>query len=99
RVKRGTREAPHVRCQYTLRARVRHCRRTDCQGDTAMRPCIIIPGIQGSALQNTYPISPQTTWSTLTIIGERFTPPGLGATALKRYSLPLCKTCRPPSAC
>ncbi len=47
-----------------------------------MRPCIIIPGIQGSALQNTYPISPQTTWSTLTVIGERFTPPDFNSLAL-----------------
>jgi len=31
------------------------------------RPCIVIPGIQGSVLQNFYPIDPVTTWSTLTI--------------------------------
>lgn len=48
----------------------------------ASRPCIIIPGIQGSALQNVYPISPQTTWSTLTIIGEKFTPPDFKSLAL-----------------
>ncbi len=32
-----------------------------------MRPCIVIPGIQGSTLQNFYPIDPVTTWSTLVI--------------------------------
>jgi Lecithin:cholesterol acyltransferase len=47
-----------------------------------MRPCIIIPGIQGSALQNMYPISPATTWSTLTIIGEKFTSPNFDSLAL-----------------
>ena len=31
------------------------------------RPAIIIPGIQGSTLQNFYPLDPTTTWSTLTI--------------------------------
>jgi hypothetical protein len=31
------------------------------------RPCIVIPGIQGSTLQNFYPIDPVTTWSTLVI--------------------------------
>jgi hypothetical protein len=31
------------------------------------RPAIIIPGIQGSMLQNFYPLEPTTTWSTLTI--------------------------------
>ena len=31
------------------------------------RPCIVIPGIQGSTLQNFYPIDPATTWSTLVI--------------------------------
>jgi len=52
------------------------------KGETAMRPCIIIPGIQGSALQNVYLIAPQTTWSTLTIIGEKFTPPDFESLAL-----------------
>jgi len=33
----------------------------------AIRPSIVIPGIQGSMLQNFYPIDPVTTWSTLTI--------------------------------
>jgi pimeloyl-ACP methyl ester carboxylesterase len=32
-----------------------------------LRPAIIIPGIQGSMLQNFYPLEPATTWSTLTI--------------------------------
>jgi len=45
-------------------------------------PCIIIPGIQGSALQNVYPISPQTTWSTLTVAGEKFTAPDFDSLAL-----------------
>jgi Lecithin:cholesterol acyltransferase len=31
------------------------------------RPTVIIPGIEGSMLQNAYPISPATTWSTWTI--------------------------------
>ena len=46
------------------------------------RPCIIVPGIQGSALQNVYPISPKTTWSTLTIAGEKFIPPDFDSLAL-----------------
>ncbi len=48
----------------------------------SQRPCIIVPGIQGSALQNVYPISPLTTWSTLTIIGEKFTSPDFKSLAL-----------------
>jgi hypothetical protein len=47
-----------------------------------MRPCIIIPGIQGSALQNVYPLSPLTTWSTLTIVGEKFAAPDFDSLAL-----------------
>jgi hypothetical protein len=47
-----------------------------------MRPCIVIPGIQGSALQNAYPLSPATTWSTLTIIGTKFTAPDFDSLAL-----------------
>jgi hypothetical protein len=31
------------------------------------RPCIVVPGIQGSTLQNFYPIDPVTTWSTMAI--------------------------------
>ncbi|HYB91428.1 MAG TPA: hypothetical protein VEC38_10315 [Candidatus Binataceae bacterium] len=46
------------------------------------RPCIIIPGIQGSALQNAYPISPQTTWSTLAVVAEKFTTPDFDSLAL-----------------
>ncbi|MGO9607671.1 MAG: lipase/acyltransferase domain-containing protein [Candidatus Binataceae bacterium] len=46
------------------------------------RPCIVIPGIQGSALQNVYPITPQTTWSALTIAGEKFTAPDFNSLAL-----------------
>ncbi|MGO9265865.1 MAG: lipase/acyltransferase domain-containing protein [Candidatus Binataceae bacterium] len=52
-----------------------------------MRPCIIIPGIQGSALQNVYPLSPLTTWSTLTIVGEKFTPPKFDSLALDDAAL------------
>ncbi|HXW83027.1 MAG TPA: hypothetical protein VEJ86_01345 [Candidatus Binataceae bacterium] len=33
------------------------------------RPCVVIPGIQGSTLQNFYPIDPVTTWS-LPVIAE-----------------------------
>jgi Lecithin:cholesterol acyltransferase len=47
-----------------------------------MRPCIIIPGIQGSVLQNTYPISPATTWSTITVIWDKFTAPDFNVLAL-----------------
>src|SRR5579863_2200562 len=47
-----------------------------------MRPCIIVPGIQGSALQNAYPLSPLTTWSTLTIVGEKFATPDFDSLAL-----------------
>ncbi|HVN27662.1 MAG TPA: hypothetical protein VMT64_04210 [Candidatus Binataceae bacterium] len=31
------------------------------------RPCIVVPGIQGSILQNFYPIDPVITWSTMVI--------------------------------
>jgi hypothetical protein len=48
----------------------------------SQRPCIIVPGIQGSALQNVYAISPKTTWSTLTIAGEKFSPPDFNSLAL-----------------
>ena len=36
-----------------------------------VRPAIIIPGIQGSMLQNFYPLEPTTTWSTMTIAESR----------------------------
>src|SRR5258706_13869246 len=38
-------------------------------GEASMitRPCIVVPGIQGSTLQNFYPIDPVTTWSTMAI--------------------------------
>ena len=47
-----------------------------------LRPCIVIPGIQGSALQNFYPISPVTTWSTLTVAAEHFFAPDFKSLAL-----------------
>jgi hypothetical protein len=46
------------------------------------RPCIIVPGIQGSALQNAYPIAPITTWSALTIGENKFTAPDFESLAL-----------------
>ena len=48
----------------------------------AIRPCIVIPGIEGSALQNAYPIAPATTWSAFTIAAEKFTPPDFKTLAL-----------------
>jgi hypothetical protein len=36
------------------------------------RPSIVIPGIEGSMLQNFYPIDPVTTWSTFTVIEGKF---------------------------
>src|SRR5882757_4539208 len=37
------------------------------EASTITRPCIVVPGIQGSTLQNFYPIDPVTTWSTMAI--------------------------------
>ena len=46
------------------------------------RPCIVVPGLQGSILQNFYPIDPITTWSTLTIVGSKFVAPDFDSLAL-----------------
>jgi len=53
----------------------------------AQRPCIIVPGIQGSALQNVYPIAPQITWSALTIAGEKLVAPAFDSLALDDVAL------------
>jgi hypothetical protein len=31
---------------------------------SAVRPCVVIPGIKGTGLENFYPVAPATTWST-----------------------------------
>src|SRR6266853_200090 len=46
------------------------------------RPCIVVPGIEGSILQNFYPIGPVTTWSTLTIAESKFVALDFGSLAL-----------------
>jgi hypothetical protein len=40
-----------------------------------LRPSIVIPGIQGSALENLYPIVPATTWSTLIVAEGKLVAP------------------------
>jgi hypothetical protein len=42
----------------------------------------VIPGIQGSALENFYPISPATTWSTLAVAETHFVAPDFKSLAL-----------------
>jgi pimeloyl-ACP methyl ester carboxylesterase len=42
----------------------------------------VIPGIEGSGLENFYPISPQSTWSLSTIIGGAIVPNDFGSLAL-----------------
>lgn len=46
------------------------------------RPCIVIPGIQGSGLENFYPVSPATTWSTLAVAETHFVAPDFKTLAL-----------------
>lgn len=46
------------------------------------RPCIVIPGIQGSGIQNFYPISPATTWSTAVVAETSILAPNFDALAL-----------------
>jgi hypothetical protein len=46
------------------------------------RPCIVVPGIQGSTLQNFYPIDPVTTWSTMVIAENKFIAPDFNSLAL-----------------
>ena len=48
----------------------------------AVRPCIVIPGIQGSALENLYTISPTTTWSTLAVAETHLVAPDFKSLAL-----------------
>jgi Lecithin:cholesterol acyltransferase len=46
------------------------------------RPCIIIPGIQGTSLENFYPFAPATTWSTLSVVEGKFVAPDFDSLAL-----------------
>lgn len=46
------------------------------------RPSIVVPGIQGSTLQNFYPIDPVTTWSTMVIAEGKFVAPDFNSLAL-----------------
>jgi pimeloyl-ACP methyl ester carboxylesterase len=48
----------------------------------AQRPCIVIPGIEGSGLENFYPVSPQTTWSLSTILEGAIIPNDFASLAL-----------------
>ena len=48
----------------------------------AERPAIIVPGIEGSALTNSYPISPATTWSTWVVGASFFVAPDFNSLAL-----------------
>jgi hypothetical protein len=49
---------------------------------TVERPAIIVPGIEGSALKNSYPISPATTWSTWVVGASYFVAPDFNSLAL-----------------
>jgi lecithin:cholesterol acyltransferase len=46
------------------------------------RPCIVIPGIVGSSLENSYPIAPVTTWSALGAVESKVVAPDFDALAL-----------------
>lgn len=46
------------------------------------RPCIVVPGIQGSSLENFYPIAPEITWSTTRLIESHVVAPDFDALAL-----------------
>jgi pimeloyl-ACP methyl ester carboxylesterase len=45
-------------------------------------PCIVVPGIQGTSLQNFYPIEPVTTWSTIVVAESKFVAPDFNSLAL-----------------
>lgn len=49
---------------------------------TVPRPAIVIPGIEGSALQNTYPLTPAATWSTFYAAESTFIAPNFNSLAL-----------------
>ena len=51
-----------------------------------LRPSIVIPGIQGCALENLYPIVPATTWSTLIVAEGRLVAPKFEDLALADHS-------------
>jgi hypothetical protein len=46
------------------------------------RPTLVLPGIQGSSLENFYPLDPATTWSALRVLESRFVVPDFDALAL-----------------
>ena len=46
------------------------------------RPTIVIPGIQGSSLENYYPLAPEVTWSTLRVVESHVVAPDFDALAL-----------------
>jgi lecithin:cholesterol acyltransferase len=47
-----------------------------------MRPCIVIPGILGSSLEDFYPLSPDTTWSAESVVKSKLIAPDFDALAL-----------------
>lgn len=49
---------------------------------TVTRPTVIVPGIEGSMLQNAYAISPATTWSTWVVASSYFIAPDFDSLAL-----------------
>ncbi len=48
----------------------------------APRPTLVLPGIQGSSLENCYPLAPETTWSALRVVESRLVAPDFDALAL-----------------
>ncbi len=50
--------------------------------ETTTRPTIVIPGIQGSTLENFYPLTPETTWSTARVVESHVVAPDFDALAL-----------------
>jgi hypothetical protein len=47
-----------------------------------IRPCIVIPGILGSSLEDYYPLSPETSWSAEAVIKSKLVAPDFDALAL-----------------
>lgn len=48
----------------------------------ATRPCIVIPGILGSSLEDFYPLSPEASWSAEAVVKSKLIAPDFDALAL-----------------
>jgi hypothetical protein len=50
--------------------------------EMATRPCIVIPGILGSSLEDFYPLAPETAWSAASVVESKLVAPDFDGSAL-----------------